>query len=72
MLDHHMKRGKLPRLDPSTTLWRRVIDMCDKGLRNIETGRDEPAMAPRRETGFDLTAASEVMAILALATLKVR
>lgn len=68
MLDNHLKRGKEPRLDPATVLWRRVIDVCDKGLANIITGRDEPPMAPLRETGFDLTAASEVMAIIALAT----
>lgn len=68
MLDNHLKRGKAPRLDPSTLLWRRVIDVCDKGLANIITGRDEPPMAPQRETGFDLTAASEVMAIIALAS----
>lgn len=68
MLDNHLKRGKLPKLDPATVLWRRVVDMCDKGLANILTGRDEPPMAPLRETGFDLTAASEVMAIIALAT----
>lgn len=68
MLDNHVKRGKLPKIDPATMLWRRVIDCCDKGLANILTGRDEPPMAPLRETGFDLTAASEVMAIIALAT----
>lgn len=68
MLDNHLKRGKEPRLDPATVLWRRVIDVCDKGLANIITGRDEPPMAPVRETGFDLTAASEVMAIVALAS----
>ncbi len=67
MLDNHMKRGKEPKLDPQSVLWRRVIDVCDKGLANIITGRDEPAMAPLRETGFDLTAASEIMAIIALA-----
>lgn len=68
MLDNHLKRKKEPLLDPASVLWRRVIDVCDKGLANILTGRDEPAMAPLRETGFDLTAASEVMAIIALAT----
>ncbi|MFO0815733.1 MAG: formate--tetrahydrofolate ligase [Gemmatales bacterium] len=68
MLDNHLKRGKTPRLDPATVLWRRVIDVCDKGLASILTGRDEPPMAPLRETGFDLTAASEVMAIIALAS----
>lgn len=68
MLDNHLKRAKKPLLEPSSVLWRRVLDVCDKGLANIITGRDEPPMAPMRETGFDLTAASEVMAIIALAT----
>ena len=48
--------------------WRRVIDISDKGLARIQTGLNDVPQAPRRETGFDLTAASEVMSILALAT----
>lgn len=67
MLDNHLKRGKSPLLDPTSVTWRRVLDVSDKGLVSIVTGRNEPPMAPMRETGFDLTAASEVMAILALA-----
>jgi formate--tetrahydrofolate ligase len=67
MLDNHLQRSKEPRLDPATVTWRRVLDVSDKGLVSIITGRNQPPMAPLRETGFDLTAASEVMAILALA-----
>lgn len=67
MLDNHAKRCLSPRIDPSTITWRRVIDLSDKGLSHIVTGLDGLRQAPLRETGFDLTAASEVMAILAFA-----
>lgn len=67
MLDNHLKRRKAPRLNPETVTWRRVLDLNDKGLASIVTGLGDRPQAPLRETGFDLTAASEVMAILALA-----
>lgn len=68
MLDNHVQRRLAPLLDPATVTWRRVIDLNDKGLSQIITGLGGHPQAPLRETGFDLTAASEVMAILALAT----
>jgi formate--tetrahydrofolate ligase len=68
MIDNHAKRELTPRIDPQSISWRRVVDISDKGLARIETGLDEPLQAPRRETGFDLTAASEVMSVLSLAT----
>jgi formate--tetrahydrofolate ligase len=68
MIDNHVKRGKSPRLDPNSITWRRVVDVSDKGLSHIVTGLGNVPQAPLRETGFDLTAASEVMAVLALAT----
>lgn len=68
MIDNHVKRGLSPNIEPSTVTWRRALDMSDRGLARIITGLDDPPQAPRRETGFDLTAASEVMAVLALAT----
>jgi len=68
MLDNHSKRGLSPALTPDRITWRRAIDISDKGLAHIETGLDDVPQAPRRETGFDLTAASEVMSILALAS----
>lgn len=68
MLDNHLRRGLSPVLDPNSITWRRVIDLNDKGLSEIITGLGAHPQAPLRETGFDLTAASEVMAILALAT----
>lgn len=67
MLDNHIKRGRDPKVELSTVTWRRAIDMNDRGLASIETALDDPPQAPRRKTGFQLTAASEVMAILALA-----
>ena len=68
LLDNHVKRRQKPLLDPATVTWRRVLDVNDKGLARIITGLGDVPQAPLRETGFDLTAASEVMAILALAT----
>ena len=67
MLDNHVSRGRTPLVNPSTMTWRRVIDLNDKGLAHIVSGLDNVPQAPLRETGFDLTAASEIMAILALA-----
>jgi len=61
----------LPRLDidPDSITWRRVVDVNDAALRFIETGQSDHWMdGPRRRTGFDIAVASEVMAILALAT----
>lgn len=68
MVDNHCQRKLAPAMHPDGILWRRVIDISDKGLAHIETGLDNVPQAPRRHTGFDLTAASEVMSILALAT----
>lgn len=68
MIDNHCQRGLLPAFNAEGISWRRVIDISDKGLAHIETGLDGVPQAPRRQTGFDLTAASEVMSVLALAT----
>ncbi len=68
MIDNHTSRRSTPRLDPRTLTWRRCIDVSDKGLKHIVAGLDQPPQAPLRETGFDITAASEVMAILSLAS----
>lgn len=53
-------------IDPFTVQWRRVVDISDRALRHIVTGLGGHAQGVPRETGFDITAASEVMAILAL------
>ncbi|HET8602038.1 MAG TPA: formate--tetrahydrofolate ligase [Segeticoccus sp.] len=68
MLDNHLFRGNELGIDPSTITWRRVVDMDDRGLREIVTGLGARGNGPLRQTGFDITAASEVMATLALTT----
>jgi formate--tetrahydrofolate ligase len=55
-------------IDPRTITWRRVLDVNDRALRNIVTGLGTRADGVTRQAGFDITAASEVMAILALST----
>jgi len=68
MIDAHMKHGNGLGLDPRSISWRRVIDLNDKwGVYNIVSGLGGEGRVPR-ETGFDISVASEVMAILALAT----
>ncbi len=54
-------------IDPRTVVWKRVVDMNDRALRNIVIGLGGTANGVPRETGFDITAASEIMAILCLA-----
>jgi formate--tetrahydrofolate ligase len=67
-LDNHLYQGNRLRIDPATIGWRRVLDVNDRALRQIVQGLGGRANGPLRETGFDITAASEVMSILALAT----
>jgi len=68
MVDAHIKHGNQLSIDPGSISWRRVIDLNDKwAVYNIISGLGGEARVPR-ETGFDITVASEVMAILALAS----
>jgi formate--tetrahydrofolate ligase len=67
LLDNHLYFGNELRIDPRRTLWRRVMDMNDRALRNVIVGLGGSKQGVPRETGFDITAASEVMAILCLA-----
>ncbi|HLK49006.1 MAG TPA: formate--tetrahydrofolate ligase, partial [Bryobacteraceae bacterium] len=64
------ERGRFARLDidPETITWRRVIDTCDRMLRQITIGQGPEEKGKTRSTGFDITVASEIMAILALTT----
>lgn len=55
-------------IDPDTITWRRVVDTCDRLLRGITIGKGPQEKGYERETGFDITVASEIMAILALTT----
>ncbi|CAM9194841.1 unnamed protein product [Phaeothamnion confervicola] len=55
-------------LDPATITWQRVVDTCDRHLRGVTVGLAKTEKGHTRETGFDITVASEIMAVLALAT----
>ncbi|ABI77946.1 formate--tetrahydrofolate ligase [Hyphomonas neptunium ATCC 15444] len=68
MIDNHIHWGGEPKLEAVRTSWRRVMDMNDRSLRNIVSGLGGPGNGSPSETGFDITVASEVMAILCLAT----
>lgn len=68
LADNHVARHKSPELRGTGLTWRRAIDNSDKGLAHIVSGLGGHRQAAVRETGFDLTAASEVMAVLALST----
>jgi formate--tetrahydrofolate ligase len=68
LLDNQIHFGEGPRLHPQRVLWRRVIDMNDRALRNVIIGLGGVMQGVPRETGFDITAASEVMAMLCLAS----
>ncbi len=67
MLDNHMYFGNELDIDPRRVSWRRVLDLNDRSLRNTIVGLGGPLQGVPRETGFDITAASEVMAMLCLA-----
>ena len=67
MLDNHLSQGNALGLDPRRILWKRVVDMNDRALRHIVLGLGGPAHGVPREGGFEITVASEVMAILCLA-----
>jgi len=68
MVDAHLFHGNELGLDLHNITWRRVIDINDRALRNITIGLGGRLDGVPRETGFDITAASEVMALLALTT----
>jgi formate--tetrahydrofolate ligase len=68
LLDNHIHYDTKLRVHPRRVLWRRVIDMNDRALRNVIIGLGGVMQGVPRETGFDITAASEVMAMLCLAS----
>jgi formate--tetrahydrofolate ligase len=68
MMDNHLFQGNALGLDVNNITWRRVLDVNDRALRNIVIGLGPRADGVTRQTGFDITAASEVMATLALTT----
>ncbi len=68
MVDNHIYHGNAHGLDPHDVTWRRVLDVNDRSLRHIVSGLGAKQDGTPRQTGFDITAASEVMAVLALST----
>lgn len=66
-IDHHLFLGNELKLDPNQVTWNRVMDMNDRSLRDIVVGLGGSKNGIPRQTGFDITAASEIMAILCLA-----
>ena len=66
-IDNHLQQGNDLNIDPRRIEWKRVMDMNDRALRNVTIGLGGPAHGVPRETGFDITVASEVMAIFCLA-----
>jgi len=68
LLDNHIHQGNALNIDPKKVVWRRVLDMNDRALRNIVIGLGGKPDGFVRQTGFDITVASEIMAILCLAT----
>ncbi|PJE32128.1 Formate-tetrahydrofolate ligase [Pseudooceanicola antarcticus] len=68
MIDNHIHWGNALDIDVRRVTWRRVMDMNDRALRDVATGLGGPGNGFPRQTGFDITVASEIMAILCLAT----
>jgi formate--tetrahydrofolate ligase len=66
MIDNHLYQGNALGIDEHNITWRRVLDVNDRALRNIIVGLGDRGDGVPRQTGFDITAASEVMATLAL------
>ena len=68
MVDNHLHFGNELGLDERSITWRRVLDVNDRALRNVVIGLGERADGVPRQTGFDITAASEIMVLMGLAT----
>ena len=68
LIDNHIHHGNALGIDPRRIQWKRVVDMNDRALRKITVGMGGPANGYLREDGYDIVVASEIMAILCLAT----
>lgn len=66
LIDNHLHHGNVLNIDPKRIVWRRVVDMNDRQLRNIVGGMGKSADGVMRADGFDITVASEVMAVFCL------
>jgi formate--tetrahydrofolate ligase len=68
LIDNHIHQGNELQIDPRRVIWKRVVDLNDRALRQVVVGLGGPLQGVPRETGFDITVASEIMAILCLTT----
>ncbi|CAM3132375.1 formate--tetrahydrofolate ligase [Leuconostoc rapi] len=68
ILDNSLQQGNPLNIDPRRILWKRVLDINDRALRHVSIGMGGPTSGVPREDGFDITVASELMAILTLST----
>lgn len=68
LLDNHIHQGNQLNIDSRRIIWKRVVDLNDRELRHVIVGLGGPIQGVPREDGFDITVASEIMAILCLAT----
>ena len=68
LIDNHLHQGNELGIDPRRIIWKRVVDLNDRALRQVTIGLGGPLNGVPREEGFDITVASEIMAILCLAT----
>ena len=68
LLDNHIHQGNTLGIDQRRIIWKRVVDLNDRALRHVTVGLGGPLNGIPREDGFDITVASEIMAILCLAT----
>lgn len=67
-IDNHMHQGNALKLDPRRITWKRALDINDRSLRQVTIGLGGPAQGVPRQDGFDITVASEIMAVLCLAS----
>lgn len=67
LMDNHIQQGNQLQIDPRRIVWKRCLDLNDRALRQIVIGLGGPAQGVPREDGFDITVASEIMAVLCLA-----
>lgn len=68
LIDNHLQQGNELGIDQRRIIWKRVLDLNDRALRHVIVGLGSPVNGVPREDGFDITVASEIMAILCLAT----
>lgn len=68
LIDNHIHQGNALSIDPEAIVWKRVLDINDRSLRQVMVGLGGPINGVPRQDGFDITVASEIMAVLCLAT----